>query len=138
MAGRKRRDLGAKLHIQPSQPASQPAPTPSIQLSTLNLRLFWPDMSAYLNEDEKKDVSHLANPGGNPDVDALSLGHDLITPTYSAYADLTFWESVRKFKRLFFIGCISSIAGTYIGYTLTLPGNIVANQGESRIFDTFE
>lgn len=87
-------------------------------------------MSASLVQDEHKDVSQFVeNPGGNQDVDSLSLRHDL-TPAYSAYADLTFWESVRKFKRLFFIGCISSIAGTYIGYTLTLPGNIVANQGE--------
>lgn len=52
----------------------------------------------------------------------------------SAYADLTTKETVVKFKRLFIIGFLVSFSGVYLGFTLTVPGSIVANQGKSTQF----
>lgn len=63
------------------------------------------------------------------DPDMLETSQD--TLLVSAYAELSNKETIVKFKKLFFIGFLVSFAGVYLGYTLGLPGNIVANQGES-------
>lgn len=49
----------------------------------------------------------------------------------SAFADWTTRQTVRTFWRLYAIGFAVSVSGMYLGYTLSLPGSIVANRGES-------
>lgn len=48
----------------------------------------------------------------------------------SNYADWPKAKVIRKFWRLYVFGLAAGLAGMYIGYTLSAPGNIVANQGE--------
>lgn len=70
------------------------------------------------------DVVELSPLGANTLVDKLGAG-----PPRSAFADFSRTQILRKFWRLYFFGLGVSLAGMYTGYTLTAPGNIVANEG---------
>jgi hypothetical protein len=48
----------------------------------------------------------------------------------SAYAGLTTNETIVKFKRLFLAGFLVSFSGVYLGFTLNVPGSVIANRGE--------
>jgi len=48
----------------------------------------------------------------------------------SAYADYTTGATIRLFKRLFIAGFLVSFSGIYLGFTLNVPGSVIANKGE--------
>jgi MFS family permease len=52
----------------------------------------------------------------------------------SAYADYTTGATIRLFKRLFIAGFLVSFSGIYLGFTLNVPGSVIANKGESLSF----
>jgi hypothetical protein len=47
----------------------------------------------------------------------------------SAYADYTTGATIKLFKRLFIAGFLVSFSGVYLGFTLNVPGSIIANKG---------
>jgi len=49
--------------------------------------------------------------------------------TISAYADWPTKKTIGTFWRLYLIGFAVSVSGMYLGFTLSLPGSIVANRG---------
>ena len=49
----------------------------------------------------------------------------------SKYAELSKRQVIAKFWRLYAFGLAASLSGMYMGYTLSAPGSIVANQGSS-------
>jgi hypothetical protein len=51
----------------------------------------------------------------------------------SAYADYTTGATIRLFKRLFIAGFLVSFSGIYLGFTLNVPGSVIANKGESLV-----
>jgi hypothetical protein len=48
----------------------------------------------------------------------------------SAFADMPTGQALRKFWRLTLWGMAASVGGMYLGFTLAVPGSIVANKGE--------
>jgi hypothetical protein len=70
------------------------------------------------------DLVELAPLGAHRLDDKLSAG-----PPRSAFAEFSRTQILRKFWRLYLFGLGVSLAGMYTGYTLTAPGNIVANKG---------
>jgi hypothetical protein len=52
----------------------------------------------------------------------------------SAYADYTTGATIKLFKRLFIAGFLVSFSGIYLGFTLNVPGSVIANKGESLTF----
>ena len=81
------------------------------------------------------------------------LGYQSSPPLVSAFADLSTAQTIRKFWRLFIIGFSVSVSGMqvhfprrrsnralmgpfthrYLGFTLTIPGSIVGNQGKFEV-----
>ena len=53
------------------------------------------------------------------------------SPLRSHYADWPKSKVIRKFWRLYCFGLAASIAGMYMGYCLSAPGAVVANEGMS-------
>jgi hypothetical protein len=47
----------------------------------------------------------------------------------SAYADWSTKQTITTFWRLYLVGFAVSVSGMYLGFTLSLPGSIVANRG---------
>lgn len=105
-------------------------------------------MSHINNLDEKHEIVHI----GAVDVPAAGVAaaelsaeletmekYNSSVPAQevlvSAFADMPAGQAKRKFWRLFFIGFAVAVSGTYLGYTLTIPGSIVGNQG---VFETSE
>jgi hypothetical protein len=54
----------------------------------------------------------------------------------SAYADLTTGETIKLFKRLFIAGFLVSFSGVYLGFTLNVPGSVIANKGTSVVVNS--
>jgi len=74
------------------------------------------------NEIEEIDVSKELS-----DTDQQADSSPLIV---SAYADYTTGATIRLFKRLFIAGFLVSFSGIYLGFTLNVPGSVIANKGE--------
>lgn len=62
----------------------------------------------------------------NPQVESSPL-------IVSAYADYTTGATIKLFKRLFIAGFLVSFSGIYLGFTLNVPGSVIANKGGSLL-----
>ncbi|KAH8080079.1 general substrate transporter [Filobasidium floriforme] len=75
-------------------------------------------------EDHIEDLKE--NPQAQPSANILSSG----------VAALTTRQAMRRFWRLLLIGFSVSVSGMYLGFTLTIPGSIIVNQGFIDQFGT--
>ncbi|KAL1413457.1 hypothetical protein Q8F55_001224 [Vanrija albida] len=75
--------------------------------------------------DAKSETEH------DPKAETAHVEH-----LVSAYDGLSRGEAIKKFPRRFVVGLLVSVAAMYLGFTLTIPGAVTANQGFINQFGT--
>jgi len=87
-------------------------------------------MSATLPSIELSSESKPQYEGDIEHKDDLEEGPPALQDrTISAYAEWPTKKTIGTFWRLYLIGFAVSVSGMYLGFTLSLPGSIVANRG---------
>jgi hypothetical protein len=83
------------------------------------------------------DILHQSKTDLQGDIDHKDdpehVAQDSSPRVVSAYADWTTKRTITTFWRLYLVGFAVSVSGMYLGFTLSLPGSIVANRG--KFFD---